>query len=180
MKIKYLLPLPIFTAATLSAILASSKATVASESIFDCQLDRDMPTTIAKTKKGGVQPVFHWDKLEQKTNLVNSEQLCNSVTQKLNNYLSEGNDLSSLTFNAAAVFDDDDSTVLPAVCIAGEEELCKLPLFTLKSSDEPEVAASKALNSILDRNLQISPVASPTRGLQSTAYKVNFWQLFGW
>lgn len=180
MIIKYLLPLPIFTAVAFSTILVSSKATVATESIFDCQLDRERPTTIAKTKKGGVQPVFHWDKLEPETTLANSEQLCNSVTQKLNNYLSEGNDLSSLTFNAAAVFDDDDSTVLPAVCVAGEEELCKLPLFTLKPSNKPEVSASNALNSILDRNLQITPVESPTRGIQSTAYKVSFWQLFGW
>ena len=178
MKAKYLLPLSIFTAVTLGAILASGKSTVASESIFNCQLDRSMATTIAKTINGKEKAVFHWNNLESETTQTNLKQLCNSVTQKLNNYLSNGNDLSSLTFKASAVFDDDESNILPAVCIAGEEESCKLLLFTLKPSEKPGVDANNALTSILDKNLQASPVESPTRGIQSTAYEVTFWDLF--
>ena len=108
------------------------------------------------------------------------QKLCNSVTKKLNNYISEGNNLSALIFKATRIFPEDPSlSSLPGVCLAGEDGSCSLDLFALESTQSQQ-DASIALNSILDLALQSTPVAPETRvrGFQSTSYKVNFWELF--
>ncbi|MDJ0595587.1 MAG: COP23 domain-containing protein [Pleurocapsa sp. MO_226.B13] len=180
MKTKSLLSLSTSTTVVFSIALGTGESALASKANFHCQLNQGTPTTLIKTNNGLEKSVLHWH-LDTVNTLASPEQLCDSVTQKLNSYLREGNDLSSLTFRASIAFDDKDSTSLPAICIAGEERPCKLLLFTLEPepSENPQVAASNALNSILDKDLQASPVKSPTRGVQQTAYKVNFWQLLG-
>lgn len=176
MNSQHLLSLGISATTTLAMILISGKSAVASDPIFHCQSNQETPTTIAKTSSGANQPVFHW-KLDAANISASPKELCNSVTQKLNNYISEGNDLSSLTFKASMVFNENEEA-MPAVCVEGENEPCKLPLFTLKSSDNPKIAHN-ALDSILDPALQTTPVKSGDRGFQSTSYKVNFWDLLG-
>ena len=176
MNSQHLLSWGISATTTLTMILISSKSAVASDPIFHCQLNQATPTTIAKTSSGKDQPVFHW-KLDTANISTSPEDLCNTVTQKLNNYISEGNDLSSLTFKASTVFQENEE-VSPAICIAGEDEPCELPLFTLQSSDNPKVA-HHALDVILDPALQTTPIKSGDRGFQSTSYKVNLWDLLG-
>lgn len=180
MKTRYLLTLSISTVVALGIILVDEKSTVASEAIFYCQSNNNTPTTMVKTSNGAKQPVFHWN-LDAVNIKTKPKPLCDSVTQKLNKYLMEGNDLSSLIFKASITFDQEDSTTLPAVCVARKEKPCQLLLFTLEPapSENPQVSASNALDSILDKDLQATPVKSPTRGVQSAAYQVNFWQLLG-
>lgn len=178
MKTNYLLSLSTFIIATFALTSVSQKSVIGSDSIFYCQSNQETPTTIAKNKNGEAKPIFHW-KLDGIKTSAKPKQLCDSVTKKLNNYHQDGNNLSSLIFKASTVIDDKNSTTVPAICIAGTEQSCKLSLFTLLPSENPQVAASNALDSILDQDLQASPVKSPTRGVQSTAYEVDLWHLFG-
>ena len=166
-----------FFIGTISIAIADLPAT-ASEATFYCQSNGEIPTTVIKSDSGTEQSIFNW-KLEPEKVSATPEELCNSVTQKLNNYVSAGNDLSSLTFRGSTVSNnDEDLSSLPAVCISGSEAPCKLPLFTLKPSEDPSVA-SNVLNSILDPALQKTAVQSGDRGFQSTSYEVDFWDLLG-
>lgn len=180
MKTQNLLSLSTFIIATLTITSISHQAVTASEPIFFCESEsnQDIPTTIAKNQTGQTKPIFYWNLNEVNTS-AQPQQLCNSVTQKLNDYHQAGNDLSSLNFKAATVLDDESLTTLPAICVAEAENSCKVALFTLSPSENPQITASQALDSILAQELQISPLGSQTRGLQSTSYEVDFWQLFG-
>ena len=161
-----------------SAIAIADLPATASEATFYCQSNGEIPSTVIKSDSGTEQSIFNW-KLEPEKVAATPEELCNSVTQKLNDYVAAGNDLSSLTFRGSTVFNDDgDLSSLPAVCISSSEVPCKLPLFTLKPSADPS-AASNVLNSILDPALQKTAVQSGDRGFQSTSYEVNFWDLLG-
>lgn len=173
MKNRYLSSLLTTAALALGMTLVGRAPTLASQPVFSCQLNEGSLTTVATNNDGVWQPVFHWNR-DQVTDLANPQQLCDSVSQKLNNYLAEGNDLSSVTFRAQ------ESMGLPAVCVAEQYQQCSLLLFTLEPSPKPDRFANAALASILDRDLQTSPIQSQDRGVQSTAYKVNFWQLLGW
>jgi len=182
MKNQYLL-LSTSTILAMSTITAISPNSVfASDLTFFCQSNQGTPTTIAKNSSGTEQPIFHW-KLDQATISNTPEELCNVVTQKLNTYITQGNDFSALTFKPSTVFsEDEEMTSLPAVCVAGDSEPCKLRLFTLKPLDDSqstESVAGNALNLILDPALQANPVKPRDRGVQSTSYQVNFWDLLG-
>ena len=178
MKTKNLLSLSTYIIAGLTLTSIGQQPATASDPIFFCESDQDMLTTIAKNKDGQAKPIFYWNLNEVNTS-AEPQELCDSVTQKLNGYQQAGNDLSSLIFTAATVLDDESLDTLPAICIAGVENTCKVALFTLSSSTNPQTAASQALDSILDKDLQANPARSATRGLQSTAYEVDFWQLLG-
>lgn len=187
MKSQYLASFSASTAIAISMILTAGKSAIASQAVFYCQSNEGMPTTVAKSSNGTEQAIFHWN-LDKASTAIAPKQLCDSVTQKLNDYAAAGNDLSSLTFNASSNFDPEDweSPEFPAICVAGEREPCALELFTLNPVDEsenPVKVASNALNSILDPVLQATPTSSSskgqTRGVQNTAYEVNFWQLLG-
>ncbi len=177
MKSKYLSPL--LTIIAISLGIFSVKAivekipTVASEAVFSCQSNEGSVNTVAKTNDGLWQPIFYWNN-DPEITFSNPQQLCNSVSQKLNNYLAEGNDLSSVTFKAQ------EQMGLPAICVAEQYQQCSLLLFTLKPSSKPYDYANRALASILNQDLQETPIKSQTRGVQSIAYEVNFWQLLGW
>ena len=176
MKSQHLLLLT--SATVVLSTIAIAKDAIASEATFHCQSNGEVPATVIKSSNGSEQSIFNWE-LDPEKVAATPEELCDSVTQKLNDYTSAGNDLSSLTFRGSTVFnDDEDLTSLPAVCIAGKTEPCKLPLFTLKPSEDPNVA-SNVLNSILDPALQNTAVKSGDRGFQSTSYEVNFWDLLG-
>lgn len=180
MKSQYLLSLSTSATLALGMIFIGGKSAVASDAVFHCQSDQETPATVAKTNSGAEQPIFHWN-LDQETVSTPAKELCNSVTQKLNNYILEGNDLSSLTFKASRVFPEDPSiSSLPAICVADANGACGLSLFTLEPSSNPTLA-SAALDSILDPALQSTKIEpkSRDRGFQSTSYEVNFWDLLG-
>lgn len=157
----------------LGITVASEMPTVGSDSIFACQSQSGNLSTAIAHNDGTWQPVFHWSG-DQVTTIANPRQLCNSVSQKLNHYFAQGNNLASVTFKAQ------EQMGLPAVCLAEQDQQCSLLLFTLEPASKPDNFANDALAEILDPNLQTSPIKSQDRGVQSIAYKVNFWQLLGW
>ena len=180
MKSQYLLSLSTSATLALGMTLLGGKPSIASDAVFHCQPDQATPITVARTSSGAEQAIFHWN-LDAETVSSAPKELCTSVAQKLNNYILEGNDLSSLTFQASRVFPEDPSiSSLPAICVADAEGACGLSLFTLKPSNSPTIA-SATLDSILDPALQSTKVEpkSRDRGFQSISYEVNFWDLLG-
>lgn len=172
-KNKYISSLLTAAALAVSIILIGGETSVASKLDFSCQSNEGSLTTVATNNDGARQPIFHW-KTEGATTLANPQQLCDSVSQKLNNYLAEGEGLSSL------IFEPQEHMGLPAICVAEKYKECSLLLFTLEPSPKPDEFASTTLASILDQDLQTTPIQSQDRGIQSTAYHVDFWQLLGW
>lgn len=173
MKNKYVSSLLATATLTLGMALIAGEPSFASKLDFSCQSHDGSLTTVATNNDGAKQSVFHWNS-DQASNLTNPQQLCNSVSQKLNNYLAKDKQLSSLTFKPQ------EHGGLPAICVAEQNKQCSLLLFTLEPDSEPYEFASTTLASILDQDLQTTPIRSSDRGIQSTAYQVNFWQLLGW
>ena len=184
MKNSYLRSSTMATVAVGFLMSVAQNSALASDATFVCESNEGTPTTIIKSNAGATQPIFHW-KLDAASVSNTPEELCDSVTQKLNQYATAGNDLSSLAFIPTTIsVNDGEMTGLPAVCVAGESEPCQLTLFTLNTagadnSQTPKTIAGKALDTILDPALKSNVVPSRDRGVQSTSYRVNFWDLLG-
>ncbi|MEM7590435.1 MAG: COP23 domain-containing protein [Cyanobacteria bacterium P01_A01_bin.83] len=146
---------------------------------FSCQLNEGVPTTVAQSPESDTQlPVFHWKKEALASKSTDSpEQLCNIVSEKLENYSSQGYDLSSINFVGTVLQDE-----FPVICAnADENGDCSKILLTLKPVTEvdPAIVANDVVDSILDKNLQPQKSQSRDRGVQSISYQVDFWSLLG-
>ncbi|MEM8674729.1 MAG: COP23 domain-containing protein [Cyanobacteria bacterium P01_G01_bin.67] len=176
MKIAHLSALLTAGAMTL-AIPPSANSSEEPQLNFSCQITEGVPTTVAESTESDTQlPIFHWKKeaLEYKS-ADSPQELCNLVSEKLENYSSQGYDLSSINF-VGTVQDD-----LPVICANAEENGCSKILLTLRpvKEIEPAVLASDVVDSILDKNLQPEKSESRDRGVQSISYQVDFWSLLG-
>ena len=143
-----------------------------SETTFFCQTNEGISSTIAKTNKGNLQPIFHW-KSEALPEETNPEQLCNTASQQLENYLASESDLSSVNFKSTKL------DRIPIICATGEGNDCNLVLLTLPPAQKPVDTANLVLDSILEPKLQVNRFISNERGVQSIYYKINLWQLLG-
>lgn len=145
---------------------------------FACQITEGVPTTVAQlVGSQSTLPIFHWkqDVLENRSSST-PQQLCDSVTAKLEDYSAQGYDLSKISFIGTQ------ESQLPAICATtGQSKICSKMLFTLSPTDksQPEIVADEVVTAILDPNLQRNKTVFRDRGVQSTSYPVNFWQLFG-
>jgi Circadian oscillating protein COP23 len=169
---KSLLSLAAIGAIAFATTPAFGESDLSSETTFFCQTDNNIPTTLAKTSNGRVLPIFHWkaDALPPQTDL---QQTCNSVSEKLENYLVSEEDLAAVSFKSTKLDN------IPAICLAGENKDCNLVLVTLLPVDKPIETANEVLESILDPQLQANKAIYNDRGIQSTAYSIDFWQLLG-
>ena len=159
--------------ATMTAILGITPAHgQSSEATISCQENEGIPTTIAKTKNGNLQPIFHW-KSEALPAETDPEQLCNTASQQLENYVDSSNDLSSVNFKSTKL------DKIPIICATGKSNDCNLVLITLPPAEKPVEAANLVLESILEPKLQNNKFISNERGVQSIYYKINLWQLLG-
>lgn len=144
---------------------------------FSCQVTDDVPTTVAKSTENDTQlTIFHWKKEALESKATDSpEQLCNMVSEKLENYSTQGYDLSSINFVGTV------QEGLPVICANAEENNCGKILLTLRPVNElqPEIVARDVVDSILDKNLQPQKSESNVRGVQSISYQVDFWSLLG-
>ncbi|MGK7895301.1 MAG: COP23 domain-containing protein [Xenococcus sp. (in: cyanobacteria)] len=159
-------------ASAIVIIGTTSASGQSSETIFFCQTNEEIPTTVAQTKNGNLQPIFHWksDALPEGTN---PDQLCNTASQQLENYLASESDLSAVNFKSTKL------DKIPVICATGETNDCNLVLLTLPPSEQPIETANLVLDSILEPQLQGNRLISNERGVQSIYYKINLWQLLG-
>jgi hypothetical protein len=167
MNIKHLSPLFVASALALGAAPAFGEASSNTGVKFSCQINNEgVPTTVATQSNGEVKPVFHWNNSEILKQQSSPQQLCNSVSSKLDQY-------------PEVNFKPYDQAGVPAICVSSSENTCDSVLFTLEPTDNPLNTADRVLADILDKDLQSNPTTTVDRGLQSTSYKVDFWTLFG-
>lgn len=174
----------------LSAILAVGAITAATSTVansaetpqlnFVCEVSQGVPTTVAQyTGDDTKLPILHWKEeiLESKSS-SSPQQLCDMVSQKLENYSAQGYDLSKLSFIGTA------QGGLPVICAnantMGRQD-CSKVLLTLTPVDNADRVADEVVSGILDRDLphQREVIDSDERGVQSFAYQVDFWSLLG-
>ncbi|MGK7895380.1 MAG: COP23 domain-containing protein [Xenococcus sp. (in: cyanobacteria)] len=148
------------------------QSTSSSEKTFFCQADETMPTTLAKASNGEDTLIFNWNK-EVFPPESNVQEICDSVSEKLENYFTSKNNLSSLSFQTTQIGS------IPAICLTDAEKNCNLVLLTLGLAEEPLETANLVLDSILNPQLQEKKAVSSQRGVQSTLYTVNLWDLLG-
>ena len=151
---------------------ASSQSSEGSKISFSCQTEAGIPTTIVKTENGNIQPIFYWKSQALPTE-ANPEQLCESVSQQLENHLFSDSDLSSMGFKSTKL------EKVPVICATDNNNDCSLVLFTLPPAENPVETANFVLASILEPQLQSNKFTSSDRGVQSIYYKVNLWELLG-
>ena len=178
MNIKYRSPILMKIAglATVPALLIAFSITPAmaastnnSNKTIYCQSDSEIPTTVARKADGEELTIFHWRNEVIPENL-NPQQLCAEVSQKLQDYATEGYQLSS--------FKTHDLDGIPLICAEENTGYCSLVLFTLNASNS-QADSNLLLGEILDDNLKEEEIISIERGVQFYGYKVNFWNLLG-
>lgn len=144
---------------------------------FSCQLTEGIPTTVAQSSESEIQqPIFHWKQEALTSKSSDSpEQLCQMVSEKLENYSAEGYDLSSINFVGT------EQGGLPVICANAGETDCSKILVSLHPTAESQAAnvAKDVVSSILDKDLQSNKFESRARGVQSISYQVDFWSLLG-
>ncbi|MGK7894973.1 MAG: COP23 domain-containing protein [Xenococcus sp. (in: cyanobacteria)] len=166
MKIKYLLASIVIALATTTVSKASTND---SNQTFHCQTDGETITTVAKKADGEDLTIFNWRR-EVFPEDLNIQNLCESVSQKLESYATEGNQLSSFrTYNFNGI---------PLVCGEEDGSNCSLVLFSLNSNDDQR-ESNLILQQILDDGLKVEDIKHVERGIQFYGYKVDFWSLLG-
>ena len=145
---------------------------------FTCEVSQGVPTTVAQYAGDDTKlPIFHWkDEVLASRSTSSPQQLCNMVSDKLENYSAQGYDLSKLSFVGTA------QGGLPVICAntAGVPE-CSKVLLTLAPAQQADIVADQVVSGILDKDLphQKEIVGTNERGVQSFAYQVDFWSLLG-
>ncbi len=165
----YFSPIVAAIAIALGTTSALGEPLPTQEKTIFCETSSKTPTTMAKTAEGASLPIFHW-RTEALPEYLNSEQLCQNVSDKLQTYSSEGGRVSS--------FKTHEQAGLPVICAEATIGNCSLVLFTLAPSDNL-LESNRVLDSILDSNLKQDKFNSAERGVQSHGYKVNLWTLLG-
>jgi len=175
MNVKHLSALIVTGTIALGATPAIADSSDAPQFDFSCKMSEGVPTTVAQHVGSDItKPVFHWkqDALQYKSSSTPKE-LCNNVTAKLQDYSAQGYDLSEISFIGT------EQTGLPAVCATTVGNKCSKVLFTLNASEQAAIDANNVVTAILNPQLQGEKTVTNDRGVQSTSYQVNFWQLLG-
>ncbi|MEM9272044.1 MAG: COP23 domain-containing protein [Cyanobacteria bacterium P01_F01_bin.143] len=172
MKYLSLLSLLTTSAIALGTNPSYSEALGSSEKTFFCQADATTTTTLAKTIHGENVTIFNWDSEAFPTN-TNLQELCENVSEKLDNYLTSENNLSLGNLSTTQMDN------IPAICLSDAENSCDLVLFTLEPKTEAIAAANLVLDSILNPQLKQQKVTPNKRCIQPKTYSISLWTLLG-
>ena len=148
------------------------KSTDPSEKTFFCQAEENSLATLAKTSNGENISIFNWNR-EAFPFDTNLREICDTVSEKLEDYLASEDKLSSLGFKTTKI------AHIPTICLTDTENNCNLVLLTLKPAEDPIKTANLVLDSILNPQLKGEKTKSIERGVQSTSYTVSLWDLLG-
>ncbi|MEM8831378.1 MAG: COP23 domain-containing protein [Cyanobacteria bacterium P01_G01_bin.19] len=175
MKAKYIPTLLVTGAISLSASPAIANSSDTPQFNFACQTNNGVPSTVAQSPDGEkTLPIFNWkqDALANKT-LSSPQELCDDVTAKLEGYSTGGYDISQISFVGTQINEG-----LPAICATTAGTKCSKVLFTLDRTVNSKNVAQDVVAAILNPQLQGNKTEYNDRGVQSTSYEVNFWDLF--
>ena len=143
---KYLIQLLTTYALALFISPAWGKSDTTPQITFTCEDDGGLPITVANNSEEKTQTIFHW-KTEALPDSMDSQELCSSVSTKLNKYATEGYDLSKLGFRAT------NETGFPAICVTEEYSGCNEVLFTFAPAEKPTDTTSDILATIIDSKI---------------------------
>ena len=168
MNLKSLSPICAGVVIAMGATSALAESSISSNRIIFCENSHGMLTTMARTVEGENLPIFHWqtESLPKSSNL---QQLCNNVSTKLDNYVTQGSVLSS--------FGSYEQVGLPTICAEAQSAQCSLVLFTLPPTDNPINQSNKVLENILDDKFKQDKQVSNVRGIQSIHYRASVFGL---
>lgn len=176
MKTKYISALLVTGALAVGTSPAMADSSDAPQLNFSCQVTEGIPKTMVQPVGSQEKlPIFHWN--EEALSMKSSsspQQLCKSVSAKLEDYSAQGYDLSQISFIGT------EQAGLPVICantVGGPE--CNKVLLTLGAAEQPAIVADDVVTAILDQRLQRDKEVYQDRGVQSTSYQVSFWQLLG-
>lgn len=179
MNVKHLSAFIVTGSIALAATPAIADSSDTPQFNFSCKVSEGVPTTFAQPVGSDIaKPVFHWkqEALEYKSSST-PQELCSNVTAKLEEYSATGYDLSQISIIGTKAVDN-----MPAICAtSGQSKDCSKLLFTLSPTinPSPEAVAAHVVTAILNPQLQNEKTVYNDRGVQSTSYQVNFWQLLG-
>ena len=174
MPSKYLILLLTSSTLAFSVFPAWGESNTTSEITFTCEDNQGIPVTVAKNSEGKTQPIFHWKPgaltTAFTTKIKTPQELCSSVSAKLDDYVTQDYDLSSFRLAPKT------QAGLPIICAALEYGGCDLVLFILASSDDPVDTANTTLKVILNREiLEYNKFLG--RGYSSISYQVDLFEL---
>lgn len=163
MNLKSLSPICAGLALAMGLTSTFAKSSIAADQTIVCENSNGLLTTMAKVE-GENLPIFHWrsENLPKDSNL---QQICHSVSTKLNNYLAQGSVLSS--------FGSYDQLGLPAICAEAQPDQCSLVLLTLAPTPDPINQSNRLLDNILDEQLKQEKRISSNRGVQYFGYNIT-------
>lgn len=159
---KYLISFITYSVLALAIFPAYGQSNSTSEITFTCEDDRGIPVTVAKNNQGEMQTIFNW-KLDVFPDFFDPLEICDRVSQKLNNYAAEGHDLSLF------ILQPNEQAGLPTICATKTGVSCDLVLFTLAPTEEPFVAACDTLMAILNQEVN-RPIKETNRDNQQKLY----------
>lgn len=164
MNLKSLSPICAGVALAMGFTSTFAKSSVAANQTIFCENSNGVLTTMARTVEGQNLPIFHWraENLPKDSNL---QQICHSVSTKLDNYLAQGSVLSS--------FGSYDQLGLPAICAEAQPNQCSLVLLTLAPTQDPINKSNRLLDNILDEQLKQEKRISSNRGVQYFGYNIT-------
>ena len=168
MNLKSLSPICAGVAIAMSATPVFAESSISSNRIIFCEDSHGVLTTMARTAEGKNLPIFHWQS-KSLPKSFNLQQLCNNVSAKLDNYITQGSVLSS--------FGSYEQLGLPTICAEAESARCSLVLFTLPPTDNPINQSNKVLENILDNQFKQEKQVSNVRGIQSIHYRASVFGL---
>ncbi len=168
MKTKYLLAL-LTTTAMFLATPAITNPPDDPQLNFSCQVIEGVPTTIAQFAGSEIQlPIFYWKPEVLTMNLPDTpQQLCNLVAEKLEDYSTQGYDLSTINFIGTH------QNNFPIICANVEGTSCSKVLLILRPAEQPVLVADNLVNAIFAQNLQLKKFEYINTEVQSISYEVS-------
>lgn len=167
---KSLIPLLTSTLVTLSIFPAWAKSETLSDITFVCEDNQGIPVTVAKNNAGTTQAIFHWKQAALPTQAI-PQEVCERVTEKLNSYVNQSNNLSELWIQPSEI------AHLPVICADRQPKNCEVVLFSFSPSEISTPTAHYTLEKILDRKM-IDEYIYEFAEKPGFLVKINFSQLF--
>jgi hypothetical protein len=166
---KSLIPLLTSTILTLSICPVWGQSNTKSKITFACEKSQGIPITVAKNSEGKTQTIFHWQQENLTTIAESPQQLCDGISEKLNNSTAKGADLSSFALIG------EQQAGLPVICLVKERD-CNSILIGLYPTKTPLYKAYELLGKIIDN--EIPPKNLGSEKAPIFAYQVNLSELF--
>lgn len=167
---KSLISLLTSTVVTLAIFPALAKSETPSNITFACEDNQGIPVTVAKNNKGTTQAIFHWKQVALPNQTI-PQETCNLVTEKLNDYVNQSDDLSELWIQPG------DIAHVPVICVERQPQNCEVVIFSFAPSSVPTSIAHNTLEQILDRKM-LNENTYKYKEKQGFLVKINFSQLF--